>query len=170
MNTIVKLSFAAILVLLINAASDGDTQQPNVLFILVDDLGWRDVGFNGSTAYETPSVDKLASQGMALSDFYSAGPVCSPTRASILTGKYPARLHITRHLLAPDRDPKHMLDHLPLAEFTIAEASRKTVTPPVTLANGIWDTKTSIGPTNKDLMLPKAGWICPGRGRFVIPI
>jgi arylsulfatase A-like enzyme len=62
---------------------------------------------------------------MAFTSFYSAGPVCSPTRASIMTGKYPARLGITRHLLAPDRDPAHMVSHLPLEEFTIAEAFKK---------------------------------------------
>jgi arylsulfatase A-like enzyme len=99
--------------------------RPNVVFIMVDDLGWSDVGFNGTTVYETPHVDRLAEQGMVLSDFYSGGPVCSPTRASILTGKYPARTHITRHLIAPDRDPRHMVTHLPLEEFTIAEAFQK---------------------------------------------
>ena len=98
-------------------------QRPNVVFILVDDLGWADVEcFNDRTTYETPGVDRLAAQGMMFTDFYSAGPVCSPTRASIMTGKYPARLRITRHLLTPKLDPPHMANHLELGEWTIAEA------------------------------------------------
>lgn len=110
---------------LANFASADETKKPNVVFILVDDLGWSDLGYTGSKIYETPAVDRLAVQGMTLTSFYSAGPVCSPTRASIMTGKYPARLGITRHLLAPDRDPSHMVSHLPLEELTIAEAFRK---------------------------------------------
>lgn len=62
-----------------------ESHPPNIVFIMVDDLGWSDVGYNGSKVYETPNVDRLASQGMVLSDFYSGGPVCSPTRASIMT-------------------------------------------------------------------------------------
>ncbi len=97
-------------------------ERPNVLFILVDDLGWSDVSYNGSLVYETPHVDRLASQGMVLTDFYSAGPVCSPTRASILTGKAPARLGLTTWLYTPEKDPPFVAHHLPLDEFTIAEA------------------------------------------------
>lgn len=97
-------------------------EKPNILFILVDDLGWSDVGFNGSRVYETPHIDQLARQGMVLTDFYSAGPVCSPTRASILTGKAPARLGLTTWLYTPEKDPPFVTHHLPLEEFTIAEA------------------------------------------------
>ncbi len=97
-------------------------ERPNVLFILVDDLGWSDVSYNGSQVYETPHVDRLAGQGMVLTDFYSAGPVCSPTRASILTGKAPARLGLTTWLYTPEKDPPHVAHHLSLAEWTIAEA------------------------------------------------
>lgn len=68
---------------------------PNIVFVLVDDLGWTDLGCFGSKYYETPNIDRLASQGMRFTDAYSACTVCSPTRASILTGQYPARLHIT---------------------------------------------------------------------------
>ena len=69
--------------------------KPNILFFLVDDLGWRDVGFNGSRYYETPNIDRLAATGLRFSQGYAACAVCSPTRASILTGQYPARLHLT---------------------------------------------------------------------------
>jgi arylsulfatase A-like enzyme len=101
-------------------------KRPNILLILVDDLGWADVKcYNEHTTYETPNVDHLAARGMLFTDFYSAGPVCSPTRASILTGKYPARLHITRHLLTPAMDPSHMANHLALKEHTLAEALKE---------------------------------------------
>lgn len=98
---------------------------PNILFILVDDLGWSDVGFMGSTAYETPNVDQFASEGMVLTNFYSGGPVCSPTRASILTGKSTARTGVTTFLVTPEKDAAHVSHQLPLSEFTIAEAFKK---------------------------------------------
>jgi len=68
---------------------------PNVVFILADDLGWRDVGCFGSTFYETPNIDRLATRGVRFTQAYAASPLCSPTRASILTGQYPARIGIT---------------------------------------------------------------------------
>ena len=71
------------------------TEKPNLIFILVDDLGWKDVGFMGSEFYETPNIDRLAESGMHFTNAYAAAAVCSPTRASIMTGKYPARLGIT---------------------------------------------------------------------------
>jgi len=69
--------------------------KPNIVFVLVDDMGWTDLGCFGSTYYQTPNIDRLAAQGMRFTDAYAACTVCSPTRASILTGQYPARLHIT---------------------------------------------------------------------------
>lgn len=69
--------------------------RPNIVFILADDLGWRDVGCFGSTFYETPHIDRLAARGVRLTQAYAASPLCSPTRASIMTGLYPARLGIT---------------------------------------------------------------------------
>ena len=75
---------------------------PNVVFILVDDLGYMDVGaFNPETFYETPHIDRLAESGMRLTDAYAAAPVCSPTRASILTGLYPQRVGVTDYIGAP---------------------------------------------------------------------
>ncbi|MCL1888871.1 MAG: sulfatase, partial [Kiritimatiellaeota bacterium] len=69
--------------------------RPNIVFILMDDLGWRDLACTGSTFYETPNLDRLASQGMMFTQAYAACPVCSPTRASVMSGKYPARLGVT---------------------------------------------------------------------------
>jgi arylsulfatase A-like enzyme len=77
------------------AAAPCFAERPNVVFILVDDLGWRDTGCYGSTFYKTPNIDRLAATGMRFTDAYSANPLCSPTRSSILTGCYPARTGFT---------------------------------------------------------------------------
>ncbi|MHC4783824.1 MAG: sulfatase [Planctomycetota bacterium] len=69
--------------------------KPNFLFILIDDMGWTDAGCFGSTYYQTPNIDRLAAEGMKFTDAYAACPVCSPTRASIMAGKYPARMDTT---------------------------------------------------------------------------
>lgn len=107
-------------------------RPPNVVFILIDDYGWRDTGYNGSTFYDTPRIDSLARSGMAFTNGYSASPVCSPTRAAIMTGKYPARLHLTAHLQGASNrfhftkvlQPNARLE-LPLEEVTIAELLRE---------------------------------------------
>jgi len=102
--------------------------KPNIIFILADDLGWRDLGCYGSAFYETPHLDRLAAQGMRFTDAHAACPVCSPTRASILTGKYPARLHLTDYIPGARRgrlNPAPYLHHLPLEEFTVAEALKE---------------------------------------------
>ncbi len=102
--------------------------HPNVVLILIDDLGQRDLGCYGSTYYRTPHIDKFATQGVRFTDAYAACPVCSPTRASILTGKYPQRFGITDWLPGqPDRPFMKLKrpalpDHLPLEAVTIAEA------------------------------------------------
>ncbi|RKX47696.1 MAG: N-acetylgalactosamine-6-sulfatase, partial [Verrucomicrobia bacterium] len=77
------------------AACGADQGKPNVLFIMADDLGWRDLGCMGSRFYQTPHVDRLATQGMLFTDAYAANPLCSPTRASVLTGLWPSRIGIT---------------------------------------------------------------------------
>jgi arylsulfatase A-like enzyme len=100
--------------------------RPNIVFILADDLGYMDIGANNPKSfYETPHIDKLATQGMRFTDGYAACPVCSPTRASLMTGKYPARLHLTDFLggtRAGKLLPAEYIDHLPLEEVTFAEA------------------------------------------------
>ena len=74
---------------------------PNILYIMIDDLGWMDIACQGATEYHTPNIDRLAGQGMRFTDAYAAAPVCSPTRAAAMTGLAPARLRITNHI--PDR-------------------------------------------------------------------
>lgn len=107
------------------------TAAPNILFILTDDLGWRDLSSYGSTFYETPNIDKLATQGMRFTDAYAAAGVCSPTRAAILTGKTPARLHITDFLSGLDyphvalSPPDWTRWYLPHEEVTLAEMLKK---------------------------------------------
>ena len=103
-----------------------DKVKPNFLFILADDMGWSQLGCYGSSFYETPSIDRLASEGMRFTDAYAACPVCSPTRASIMTGRYPARLHLTDFIAGGSypyeklKQPKWQ-KYLPLEEITIAE-------------------------------------------------
>lgn len=118
-----------VVVLAIDLSSDGgETRPPNIVLILADDLGWADVGCFGSGSYETPNIDRLATQGTKFTNSYAACNVCSPTRASILTGKYPARLHLTDFI--PGGQGNHLLQqpewtqYLPLEEVTIAEALR----------------------------------------------
>ena len=86
------MRFALAFLLLLGAAP---AEKPNFVFILIDDLGATDLGCTGSSFYETPNLDRLAARGMKFTNAYSACTVCSPTRASLLTGKYPARLHLT---------------------------------------------------------------------------
>jgi len=76
---------------------------PNIILIDIDDLGWTDLGCYGSGYYETPSIDRLAAEGMKFTDAYAACAVCSPTRASILTGRYPARIGVTDWIHHLDR-------------------------------------------------------------------
>ena len=105
--------------------------SPNVVLILIDDYGWRDTGFNGSKYYETPNIDRLSREGVVFTNGYSASAVCSPARAAIMTGKYPARLRVTAHLQgASNRFPHTKVTQpnarlaLPLEEVTIAELLR----------------------------------------------
>jgi arylsulfatase A-like enzyme len=106
-------------------------RMPNIILILADDLGARDLGCYGSNFYETPNIDALAARGMQFTSAYSACPVCSPTRGAIMTGRSPARTGLTghinptgRHRYPPDGPiiPPDDFNFLPLEEETIAEA------------------------------------------------
>lgn len=111
-------------------AADKPAKKPNIIFILADDLGYGDLGCYGSKIHETPNLDRLALQGMRFTQAYAACSVCSPTRASILSGKYPARLDLTIWLNGSSGNRRKLLDapfakFLPLKEVTIAEALKK---------------------------------------------
>ena len=108
-----------------------ETDKMNVVFFLADDLGWADVGCYGSTFYETPNIDQFAQEGVRFTNAYAACHVCSPTRASILTGKYPATLNLTDWLPGRKEFPFQRFlnvdinQHLPFEETTIAEALKE---------------------------------------------
>jgi len=99
---------------------------PNIVFILADDLGYSQLGCYGSNFYKTPNIDKLAQEGMRFTNAYAAAAICSPTRASIMTGKYPARLQLTDFIAGNNRNdyPLSQPDwqkYLLLEEITFAE-------------------------------------------------
>ncbi len=117
----------------INSNKNIPPQKPNILFVLVDDLGYNDLGFTGSDFYETPNVDNLASQGMVFTQGYATSRVCSPSRASIMTGKFTARHGITDWIGAKSGEdwrklnrvdkllPAEYIHELPKNDYTLAE-------------------------------------------------
>ncbi len=122
-------TLAAILCLAATAAA-----KPNVVFILADDLGWRDLSVEGSTFYESPNIDKIAQSGVRFTRGYAACQVCSPSRAAIMTGKTPARLDITDWIGAAEGEgwkrntkllPARYQRNLPHGDVSMAEAFRE---------------------------------------------
>ena len=118
-----------ILLFVVGISSSLQAKPMNFVFFLVDDLGWADIGCFGSQFYETPNIDRLAETGTKFTNAYAACPVCSPTRASIMTGRHPVRVDITDWIpgrkASSVRDAKfehvHDRDNLALEEITIAE-------------------------------------------------
>lgn len=93
-------------------------KQPHIVFILADDLGWGDVGFHGSEIF-TPNLDRLAADGLILENFYG-GPQCTPSRASLMSGRYPSHVGMQHHVLQPGLDYG-----LPLNISTLADNMKK---------------------------------------------
>jgi len=133
MNTIHLLLLLSILCPLLSQAEQ-KSKPLNFVFFLVDDLGWTDLKTFGSSFYDTPNCDRLAATGMKFTNAYAACPVCSPTRASIMTGRYPTRIGVTDYIGAPAgrawrRNTKLLpavyTRQLELKEFTIAEALKQ---------------------------------------------
>jgi len=127
------LRLLLLLVVLCPAFAKAD-QKPNFVFFLVDDLGWTDLNTFGSSFYDTPNCDRIAATGMKFTNAYAACPVCSPTRASIMTGRYPTRTGVTDYIGAPAGKawrrntrllPAIYTRQLELKEFTIAEALKQ---------------------------------------------
>ncbi len=152
MKNMLKFPYALALVLLFglhasaqaNPSLTKPAAPPNVVLILVDDMGWMDLSCQGSEYFLTPNIDRLAKEGMRFTDAYAACAVCSPTRAAVMTGKYPARTHVTDWIRArfqrggkgtPKKNPKVFVGNqnnkllcppnpywLDLEEVTLAEA------------------------------------------------
>ena len=147
MNKFLKPIFAALLLAplsplpALHGAGAPRPSKPNIVFVLTDDLGWTDLGCQGSTFYETPNIDRLAKQGMRFTDNYSACTVCSPSRAAILTGQYPARLHLTDWLTS--YPPKNMKFNIP-----------------------VWTTHLSLEAPNLAKALKSAGYVSASIGKW----
>jgi arylsulfatase A-like enzyme len=109
----------------------GQQTPPNIVLILIDDMGWRDLGCTGSDLYQTPHIDELARGGMKFTQAYAAACICSPTRASLMTGQHPARLGLTDWLPGRRDMPSQKLlrpelsTNLPQSSITLAEALQK---------------------------------------------
>ncbi len=113
------------------ASETVEARKPNIIFFLVDDLGWADIACYGSRFYDTPHIDALAGEGVRFTDAYATCHVCSPSRASILTGKYPTRLKLTDWLPGRGEHSFQRLRNafihqaLPLDELTLAEMLKR---------------------------------------------
>lgn len=160
------------------------SQNPNFVFILADDLGWKDAACFGSTFYDTPNIDRLAREGVKFTEAYAACPVCSPTRASIMAGKYPARMNTTDWFGAPQPEtaykhwtrnkpllPAPYKDRLPLEEETMAEAFKKHGY--ATFFAGKWHLgPEGFWPENQGFDINKGGWTRGGPygpGKYFTP-
>src|SRR6478609_3368320 len=131
LNTIVLAAFVFHLSPIAKAADAAEAaRRPNIVLILADDLGINDLRCYGRKDHDTPNLDRLATQGMRFTCAYCAQPICSPSRAAILTGKWPARLNLTNYLPGrPDAPSQRLLQpriegQLPLEEVTLAEVLR----------------------------------------------
>ncbi|QHI68483.1 sulfatase-like hydrolase/transferase [Tichowtungia aerotolerans] len=119
--------------------AESTAAAPNIIMILIDDMGWADSSTYGSEFYQTPNLTRLAKEGMLFTDAYAAAPLCSPTRASIMSGQYPARLRMTQAITPKDVPEPQALppkgneycglvqnkNHMPLEVFTLAEALKE---------------------------------------------
>ncbi len=116
-------SFLAVGCLSAWAAPD---RKPNFVLIYIDDLGWKDAGFQGSTYYETPSADRLAKQGMGFTSAYANAPNCAPSRASLLSGQYPPR-HGIYTVGSPERGPANLRKWVPVPNKTVLKSTAVTI-------------------------------------------
>jgi len=101
-------------------------QRPNIVFIFIDDMGWRDVGFMGSRYYETPNIDRLASQGMVFTNAYANAPNCAPSRACLLSGQYSPR-HGVYTVNTSSRGPSNLRKLIPIENTTVLDSKIVTI-------------------------------------------
>lgn len=147
------------LFLLVAGVAAAAEPKPNVILLLADDLGWSGLGCYGNTLHETPNLDRLAAEGMRFTDAYAACTVCSPTRASLMTGKYPARLRVTDFIAGQNRPFEKLTipdwtKYLPPRETTIAEVLKQNGY--VTAHVGKWhlEAKSSVAGHSPEDFLP----------------
>lgn len=130
LNSAANVVFQILLIFMVTSVT-AQNNKPNIVFILCDDMGWKDLGCYGNQFTETPNIDKLAQGGMLFTQAYAACPVCSPTRASIMTGKYPARLQLTNYIKGERIGknspvlPAKWKPYLETQEITLAEILKK---------------------------------------------
>ena len=153
-----------------------ESRKPNVVFFLVDDMGYMDIGANNSKSfYETPHIDRLAQSGMRFTNGYAANPVCSPTRFSIMTGKYPSRVDATNFFSGRRSGkflPAPLYDRMDLNEITLAEAFKDEGYK--TFFAGKWHLgpNESFWPEKQGFDINKGGWRVGGpfkAGKFFSP-
>lgn len=168
--------------LLLGILSFSKTKQskPNVILFLIDDLGWSDIGINGSTFYETPVLNRMAKDGAKFTDAYAASPVCSPSRASILTGKYPSRINVSYisgttgpkgpgyKLTAPKPDGFIAFDEISIAE-ALQQHDYKTVHIGKWHLQNHTDKGTSHFPENHGFDINIAGFRMGQPGSYYFP-
>ena len=170
MKTLKILSIGLIILtissMFLSSCIDEQHKNPNFLILLIDDLGAMDVGCYGQKIIETPNINRLAIDGMRWTNAYSACPVCSPTRAALLTGKNPARIHFTGHITAIEKHrhpensiilPPEDLMYIPYEEVMLAEALK-----PAGYVSGSFG-KWHVGgpgywPTDQGFDVNVAGW------------
>ncbi|MCF7955056.1 MAG: sulfatase [Phycisphaerae bacterium] len=165
-TAILALFLSTILLSSLNAANiptkgARNTDKLNFVFVLIDDMGWTDLGCFGSTFYETPNIDRLCADGMKFTNAYAACSVCSPTRASIMTGKYPARIDLTNYIGGGARGkllPAEYKKQMESEEITLAEAFKENGY--TTFFTGKWHLgrDPQYWPENQGFDINKGGW------------
>ncbi|MHC4753955.1 MAG: sulfatase [Planctomycetota bacterium] len=179
----ISLAFPGCFNAALNSYDESSADKPNIILILVDDMGWRDVsydvgyGYSGSRYYETPNLERLTAEGMQFTDGYAACPVCSPTRASIMTGKYPARIHVTDWINGHKRRNAKLnipdwTHYMRLEEVTIAESLKAAGY--ATCHVGKWHLGDDpvYWPENQGFDINKGGWKVGaprGKGKYFTP-
>ncbi|MGI9392949.1 MAG: sulfatase-like hydrolase/transferase, partial [Parvibaculales bacterium] len=118
MKTIIRILLVGVIALFVVSEASAKRKKPNLVLILTDDQGYADVGFNGSTEIKTPNIDRIAYEGVRFDSGYVSFPVCGPSRAGLLTGRYQDRFGF---ILNPSPDPKDKKGGLPKGEKNIAE-------------------------------------------------